>query len=68
MTLSQAAFDRILRKAGAERVSDDASKALRELTEDIANELAVQVVKVANHAGRKTIKASDVELVTEKSE
>ena len=60
-----APFERILRKADAERVSDEAAKALAETAEDIANDLAQDIIKVARHAGRKTIKAEDVQFVAE---
>ncbi|MBW6451707.1 MAG: histone family protein [DPANN group archaeon] len=60
-----APFERILRNANAERVSDDAAKALAEVAEDIAEDLARDIVKVAKHAGRKTIKIEDVEFVAE---
>lgn len=61
--LPQAPFHRILKKAGADRVSDAAAKALTEIMEDKAEELAKEIVQVARHAGRKTIKGRDVRLV-----
>lgn len=64
MTFSISAFYKILKKAGAERVSDDAAKALKEIMEEIAFDLSMKIVRIANHAGRKTILARDVELVT----
>jgi len=59
-----AAMEKIMRKAGAERVSDKAKAALKSVIEDIANDIAVEAVKLANHAGRKTVKASDIRLAT----
>jgi len=52
----------ILKRAGAERVSETAAKALAEVVKDIAFEVAKDAVKFAKHAGRKTVKRSDVEL------
>lgn len=57
-----AAMEKIMRNAGAERVSDKAKAALKSVIEEIANELALESVKLANHAGRKTVKASDIRL------
>jgi histone H3/H4 len=57
-----AAMEKIMRNAGAERVSDKAKASLKSVIEDIANDLALEAVKLANHAGRKTVKASDIQL------
>jgi len=53
----------MLKKAGAERVSDEAVEALREAVEELSEDIARKIVRVAEHAGRKTIMARDVELV-----
>ena len=57
-----AAMEKILKKAGAERVSDKAKAALKDVIEDIANGIAVKSVNLAVHAGRKTIKSEDIKL------
>ena len=56
------AMEKILKNAGAERISDKAKEALKVVIEEIAEEIAQQSVKLALHAGRKTIKAGDVKL------
>lgn len=61
-TLPLAAMEKVLKLAGAERVSEKAKQALKEELEEIADELAAQSVKFANHAGRRTVKARDVKL------
>ncbi len=61
--LPAAPFDRILRKCGAERVSEEAAQELRDIVEDIATNFAIEASKVARHAGRKTIKEEDIALV-----
>ena len=50
----------ILKKAGAERVSDAAAKALAEVLMEVGSEVAVEAVKLCKHAGRKTIKKEDI--------
>jgi histone H3/H4 len=60
--LPLAAMEKILKECGADRVSDKAKIALKEVVEDLANEIAINAVKLAGHAGRKTVKGSDVKL------
>lgn len=58
--LPAAAMEKLLKKAGAERVSDDAKDKFREYLEEIAQEFGEKAVRMAKHAGRKTVKASDI--------
>ena len=60
--LPLAAMEKILKQGGADRVSDKAKVALKNAMEDIANEISIKAIKLANHAGRKTIKAEDIKL------
>ena len=55
---------RILKKAGAERVSDDSVDELRRIIEEIAMEISKGAVDMAKHAGRKTVKSEDVKLAS----
>lgn len=64
--LPLAAMEKLLKKAGAPRVSEDAKEALQEVLEDYAAELGARAVTFSGHSGRKTIKASDVRLAVKK--
>jgi len=51
-----AAMEKILKQCGADRVSDKSKVALKGAVEDIADDIAAKAVKLANHAGRKTVR------------
>ncbi len=53
---------RIMKKSGAERVSDDAADELRKVIEEVAERIARQAAELSVHAGRKTIKPDDIRL------
>ena len=55
---------RILKKSGAQRVSDESAVELRRVIEEIAEAVAKNAVEMSNHAGRKTVKAEDVKLAS----
>jgi histone H3/H4 len=60
--LPLAAMEKILKQAGAERVSDKAKAALKNVVEEITTKIATQAVTFASHAGRKTVKEGDIKL------
>ena len=57
-----AAVVRIAKKNGAERVGSDAAEALVVRAEKYIASLTKEANKLAEHAGRKTIKKEDVDL------
>ncbi len=60
MTLPKAAIERIIRGAGAERVSSEAVEELRDAVEDLAEEIASDSAKFADYADRNTVKKEDI--------
>ena len=62
--LPLAAMEKILKQCGADRVSDKAKVALKNVVENLADEIAVKAIKLANHAGRKTVKGKDIKLAS----
>lgn len=62
MPLPLASVDKLIRKAGAHRVSEGAAKELALHLEETAIEVAREAITLANHAGRKTVKAEDIAL------
>lgn len=57
-------MDKIMREAGAARVSDDAKAALADVLERNAMEISREANKFALHAGRKTVTEKDILLAS----
>lgn len=62
--LPLAPLKRIAKKSGAERVSEEAVREIRDVVEDIGADLANDAITAAKHANRVTVKKEDIELVT----
>jgi histone H3/H4 len=60
--LPQAPLYRILRKVGANRVSEEAKREFVDVVVDIAERIASRAVELAKHAKRKTVQEEDVKL------
>ena len=58
-----AAIEKLLKLSGADRVSESAAIALKAHLEKVAIEIGKKAIVYALHAGRKTIKDKDIELV-----
>jgi len=63
---ASARVERIIRAAGAKRVSNGAIDLLNELITDKGLDIAKYAVEIARHSGRKTVKKSDIALAASK--
>jgi histone H3/H4 len=57
-----APVERIIRKAGADRISQEACEALASVMESYSIDLSERSVQLAKHAKRKTVRSDDVRL------
>lgn len=62
-----AAVDRLIRKAGASRVSEDAAIELAQVLEEYGVKIGKKASEFAVHANRKTVVGSDVRLASKDS-
>lgn len=68
MEIPKASVERIIRKAGAERVSNEAVEALVEYLEDKAVRTSRLAIKLCRHTGRKTVQYEDIKLAEKEIE
>ncbi|MFP3951922.1 MAG: histone family protein [Candidatus Bathyarchaeia archaeon] len=61
-----APMHKLIKKAGAERVSEDSAILLGDALEELGLQIAKEALDFARHAGRKTVKARDIEIAIEK--
>jgi len=64
--LAVAPMHRICKKAGAERVSEAAAEELAKVLDELGVKIAKEAIDYAMHAGRKTVKAEDIEIAARK--
>ena len=57
-----AAMEKLLKKCGAGRVSEDAKEAMKEVLENYGEQIGEKAIRLAQHSGRKTIKGVDIKL------
>ncbi|MBU5537489.1 MAG: histone family protein [Candidatus Aenigmatarchaeota archaeon] len=60
--LPRGPFERILKKVGAKRVSQDALKEFATIMEEKLINVAKEAVTLSKHAGRKTLIGEDIRL------
>ncbi len=63
---ASAKVEKLIRTAGAHRVSADAVDRLNEILTTYGTDLAKYAVEIARHSGRKTVKENDVKLASQK--
>lgn len=63
---ANARIERLIRDAGAERISADAIEKLNEMMTDWGTKIAKYAVEIATHSGRKTVKKNDIVLASQK--
>jgi len=63
---ASARVERLIRDAGAFRVSADAIAALNSALTDFGTKIAKYAVDICNNSGRKTVKSEDIKLASSK--
>ncbi len=61
-----APMHKLIKRAGADRVSEESAIALGAALEEIGVKVAKEAIDFAKHAGRKTVKARDIEIAAHK--
>jgi histone H3/H4 len=61
-----APMHKLIKRAGADRVSEESAVALGKALEVIGVKVAKEALDYAKHAGRKTVKAKDIEIAAQK--
>jgi histone H3/H4 len=67
MELPIATIERLIKKAGAKRVSESAARALGEILEEKATEITRDAIKLAEHAGRRKVRDVDIRLAAKRA-
>ncbi len=63
---ARARVEKIIRNAGARRVSADAVDRMNAVITEKGTTIAKMAVEIARHSGRKTVKESDITIASEK--
>lgn len=65
MYISEGTVKRILKEAGAQRISAEASEEMRKYLNKLAFRTAEKAVRLSKHAKRKTVELSDIRLAAD---
>ncbi len=60
MGISKLAVENLMKKNGAERVSEDAKEEMIKILEEHLYKITLKALRVSQHSKRKTIKESDI--------
>lgn len=63
---ANAHVEKLIRDAGAHRVSAGATSRMNELLTNYGMEIAKYAIEIARHGGRKTVKDEDVKLASQR--
>ncbi len=63
---ANANVEKLIRDAGAHRVSADAIEKMNDVLTEYGTNIAKYAVEIARHSGRKTIKGEDIKLASSK--
>ena len=63
---ANARVEKLVRDAGAQRVSADAVERMNEVISEYGMKIAKYAVEIARHSGRKTVKENDIKLASQK--
>ena len=64
--LSMAAMHRIIKKAGAYRVSESAAQELARVLDELGVKIGKEALEFSMYAGRKTVRGKDIRIAAEK--
>ena len=63
---ANARVEKLVRDAGAQRVSADAVERMNEVVSEYGMKIARYAVEIARHSGRKTVKENDIKLASQR--
>jgi histone H3/H4 len=61
-----APMHKLIKRAGADRVSEESAIKMGDALEEVGIQIAKEAIDYARHAGRKTVKARDIEIAVKK--
>jgi histone H3/H4 len=64
---ANARIEKLIKNAGAKRVSADAITKMNEILSDWGKNIAKYAVEIARHSGRKTVKENDIKLASQRN-